>query len=500
MKERVQRVAGALRGLRAAKALSAHDSWDAERLRRHQRERLLATVRHAAATSPYYRERLAGIELSDDLDPAALPTLDKAAMLEHFDELVTDPRLTLAGVEAHLADLEHSDDDALLLGEYRVMASGGSTGRRGVFVYGRDDWIEILGGFIRWTSDFLGQTPRFPHRRRIAAISADSPLHMTGRMGLSTDIGLHRTVRLDAREPLGKQVEVLDAYQPETLVGYSSSVAQLAGEQLAGRLRIAPDVVATTSEVRTAEMEERILAAWGRAPFNAYASTETGFLAADCDRHFGMHLFSDLVYLEVLDRAGRPVRPGEPGSRVLVTNLVNRAQPLIRFELGDLITLSDRACLCGRPHPLLERVDGRSDDVLDLPAAAGGTVSVHPLAIRSPLAKVADLAEYRVLCEPESLRVQAVLVGGAGDPGPVTEEIASRLNASLAERGVGALPIVVEHVREIPRHPRTGKRRLIETSDANTELSLARDRGWDDVPTTPQPLFSVESPPPRPRG
>jgi putative adenylate-forming enzyme len=466
MRERIRRLGQAARGVRAARALSAHDGWDAERLRRHQRDRLLGIVRHAAANSPYYRERFAGIELSDDLDPTALPTLDKAEMLDHFDDLVTDRRLTLAGVEAHLAELEHRDDDALLDGEYRAMASGGTSGRRGVFVYGREDWTEILGGFIRWNSDYLGLPPRLPRRRRIAAIVADSPLHMTGRMGRSIDIGLLRLLRLDARMPPEQLVSALNAYRPEALTAYPSVAAILAGEQLAGRLRIAPSVVSTTSEVRTAEMEEQITAAWGQVPFNAYASTETGFLAADCDRHMGMHVFSDLIHLEVLDAAGRPVAPGEPGSRVLITNLVNRTQPLIRFELGDLITLADRTCPCGRPHPLLETVDGRRDDVLDLPTAEGGLVAVHPLAIRSPLAKIAALQEYRVVREPEALRVQAVIGRDSEDPEPVGEEIVRRLQASLAERGVRTLPIVVEPVSEIPRHPRSGKRRLIETASA----------------------------------
>ena len=109
---RLRKLAEVGKALRAAKELKTHDEWDVERLRRLQHERLLAIVRHAAAHSPFYRERLAGIELSEDLDPAALPTLDKATMLEHFDSLVTDPRLTLAGVDAHLSELEHREDDA----------------------------------------------------------------------------------------------------------------------------------------------------------------------------------------------------------------------------------------------------------------------------------------------------------------------------------------------------------------------------------------------------
>lgn len=262
-----RRLPETLKALRAAKELEAHDAWDAEQLERHQQQRLVALVRHAAAHSSFHRERLAAISLDDDLDVTALPTLDKPTMLEHFDALVTDPRLTLAGVEAHLAELERRpSDDALYLGEYRAMASGGTTGRRGVFVYGRQDWTAAIGGLVRVTSGFMGITPRLPRRRRIAGVMANAPLHMTARMQRSLDTGIHRMLRLDARTPVEQLVGPLNAFQPESLAAYASVATALADEQLAGRLRIAPAVVGSTSEVLTDDMRARIEAAWEPRP------------------------------------------------------------------------------------------------------------------------------------------------------------------------------------------------------------------------------------------
>ncbi len=91
----------------------------------------------------------------------ALPTLDKTTMLDNWDAVVTDPRLRLADVERVL---EASTSDALHLGRYRTMASGGTTGRRGVFVYSTEDWRQVLGGVVRWTSDYIGAPPRLPRR------------------------------------------------------------------------------------------------------------------------------------------------------------------------------------------------------------------------------------------------------------------------------------------------------------------------------------------------
>ncbi len=462
---RLRQLPEVARAIRAGRRLAAHDRWSVEELRAYQRQRLLAIVRHAAANSPYYRERFADIELSDDLDLTALPRLDKATMLENFDDLVTDRRLTLDGVEAHLAELERAGPgaDPKLSGAYRTVASGGSSGRRGVFLYGYEDWNTVLSGAVRLSRGYFGLAPRLP-RSRLTTIWAESPLHISGRAARTLDTGIspYRFQRLDVRAPLDSLVEELNAFQPEGLSAYASTAALLAERQLSGDLHISPRVVTTGAEVRSPEMEERIVAAWGRAPFDFYNASESGAgLAAECDRHAGLHVFEDLAQIEVVDDEYRPVPAGEPGSRLLLTNLFNRTQPLIRYELDDLVTLSPDPCPCGRPFPLLESVDGRSDDLLELPATAGGTVSIHPLTLRSPLSRIAALSEYRIVYGRGELRVDAVL-NGASDRRRTCREVKARLAEALAESGAQAPPIRIECVAEIPRHPHSGKKKTIE--------------------------------------
>lgn len=462
MIERLRRMPQIVRALRVAKMLESHDEWDVERLRAHQRQRLLAIVRYAAANSPYYRERFAAIDLSDDLDLRVLPTLAKPTMLENFDDLVTDRRLTLAGVEQHLTRAGRDPRaDPMLFGEYRAMASGGTSGRRGVFVYGRDDWTEVLaGGPARAQKNYFNFGPRIP-RRRLVSIFADHPLHMTGRLNRSLDVGAHRFLRLDARAPIGDLVKALNAFQPEGLGTYPSTAVVLAERQLSGELKIHPRMIFTSGETRTPEMEERIVEAWNRTPFNNYGSTETGaYSAVECNRHTGLHLFEDQVLIEAVDDDYRPVPDGEPGNRLLITNLFNRTQPLIRYELNDLVTISPDPCPCGRPFRLLKSIEGRSDDVLEMPARDGGTIKVHPLTLRSPLARVGALSEYRIVYRAGELRVEAVLAGSDGRQ--ACREIEARLGAALVERKVQAPPILVESVAEIPRHPHSGKHKAIE--------------------------------------
>jgi phenylacetate-CoA ligase len=413
-----------------------------ENLLRHQRERFAQTVRHAAQRSPLYRELYAGIDLSEAIEPERLPTVAKAALVERFDDWVTDPRLRGADLDAHIETL--TDQDVLFDGAFRIMPSGGTSGRRALHAFDAGEWTECLAAFMRW-SDLMGLRPKLP-RMRVATVMSPGARHMTARFNLSIDVGAHRTLRLDAGRPISEQRATLEAFRPDALIGYASAVGLLACDQLDGRLSIRPRIVATTSEVRTAEMLERIRAAWSVEPFDVFGSTESLY-GGDCAEHAGIHVFEDQCLVEVVD------------GRLVVTSFIRCTQPLIRYELGDLAELDVRPCACGRSLARIGAIAGRADDVLDLPAAAGGTVAVHPIAIRSPLSAVAELRRYKVIHDREGLHVLVELREGGVEVG---ERVATLLRDGLAQAGADVRP-TVEIVDELADGGASGKFRLIES-------------------------------------
>src|SRR5262249_8028755 len=99
---------------------------------------------------------------------------------------------------------------------------------------------------------------------------------------------------------------------------------------------------------------------------NRYGCEEVSLIACECERHEGLHVNADNLLVEVL-RDGRPAAPGEPGS-VVVTDLSNRAMPLLRYQVGDVAVATDRLCPCGRGLPLLERIEGREADYVVTPS------------------------------------------------------------------------------------------------------------------------------------
>ncbi len=425
----------ALRRARTDLAATAHLS--PEELRRRQRRMLADIVRHARQASPFYRELYRGID-HDAVELSALPTVTKAELMERFDEWVTDPRLKLAQVESHLQGLA---GDGLHLGQYRVVASSGSTGGRGVFAYSRRDWLVNLANFARLNEQFVGIHPRFPRRLRAAGVSATSPLHISARTSLTIDVGVYRVLRLDARQPLADLAPALEAFQPEVIGGYPSVLALLADEQLAGRLEVRPRKVMTVSEVRTPEMAEAIHAAWGVDPFDWYGISEGGVLAGDCEHHRGMHLFEDLFLVENVDGHGQAVPDGEVGHKLLLTNLFNRTQPVIRYELTDMVVIDPSPCPCGRPLRRVVSLEGRSDDILQLPGQAGGRVAIHPLTLRSPFTGIGEVRQYRVVHDRDGLHVLLVVRQDVH-----ADEVAGRVRDALTRTLVaaGASPPTVE--------------------------------------------------------
>jgi len=436
-----------------------------------QQRRLVAAARHAAAASPIYRELYAGIELAEDLDVRALPVVTKAMLMERFNEWVTDPRLRRSEVEAHL---ERVRGDELYLDAYRCMPTGGTTGRKGIFVYDRDEWRRCLAAFLRW-SELTGVRPRLGRRMRIATVGATSPLHMTARFAMSIDLGVYALRQLDARTPLCDVVAALNEHRPEQLVAYPSMASLLALEQLEGRLRIAPRVVCTSSEVRTEEMTANIRAAWGVEPFDLYGTTESLY-AGDCGHHQGMHVFEDLGLMEVVDQRGDPVSDGIAGAKLLATSFIKRTQPVLRYEVSDIVALTTAPCPCGRPLARMVSLQGRSDDILRMKGADGRTVTVHPLTLRSPMAALPELRQYKIIHDDDGLHVLVVLRDAIPED-ELTRRVDATLRSKLLAAGVASPRLAVVIVAELPREQgHSAKFKLIESRMSSSAPAYAPGR------------------------
>jgi phenylacetate-CoA ligase len=439
-------------------ALRAHageilalDRWRREQLLERQRERLEEVLEHAVLRSPYYREAL-GLD-APDADLADLPTLPKALLMEQFDRVVTDAHLRAADLTAFLSEEEPGSS---YRGVYRVFATSGASGEPGLFVYSHEE-------FAHWIAVGLARLARIGvgPETRLIAIGAPGEAHITRQLFAAFQAGRRGVPRLSVLTPLAEMVEELNRYRPEAVISYASVLGVLAQEQLEGRLSIEPRLTIGTSEVLTDETIRRVHEAWGAPPLNAYAATEAPGIAIGSLEHVGMHVCEESVVLEVVDAENQPVAPGVPGTKVLLTSLVNRVQPLIRYELPDAVVLADGPDPSGRPFTRVERVDGRSDDILTFAAAGGGTVDVHPHRLRSPFAALLDVRQYQIVHAPDgSLLVRIVPRGGA--PADLAGSVRGELEHELAAAGVASPRVDVQAVEAIEREAvHAGKLKLV---------------------------------------
>jgi phenylacetate-coenzyme A ligase PaaK-like adenylate-forming protein len=148
---------------------------------------------------------------------------------------------------------------------------------------------------------------------------------------------------------------------------------------------------------------------------------------------------------------------------VLRTNLVNRAQPLLRYELTDSATLAGGPNPLGLPYARLAAVDGRSDDVITLPAAGGGEVAVHPFRLRAPFSELLEVRQYQVVHGPAGLRVAVVLREEA--PADTPARVEAALVRELRDAGAVPPPVEVTPVPGIGRDPGHGaKLKLVKST------------------------------------
>lgn len=418
------------------------DHWDAARIIAHQEHALEELRRATYAGSEFYRRHHAGLH---DAPLNQLPSVTKADLMDHFDEAVTTPDLRLADLENHLRSLTEGGGDPGVpwKGRWWAAATAGTTGRRGTFAWNRTEWGTVLASYAR-ANDWAGISAGPTRPLKMALVSSRVPTHQSAVVGASLRSALVPTLRLDVTAPMAETVAALNRFQPRILVGYASALQALAAEQHAGRLHISPQGVMSASEVLSPHTASELEAAWGSAPFDVYAATETAGIASPCT-YRNRHVYEDLLIIEPVDQAGNPVPPETTGAKLLVTVLFSRTLPLIRYEMSDTVKLGGRGCPCGRSFTLLEDIEGRLEDILHLPGRAGN-VNVHPIVFHHILDQAAR-AGWQVIQEPSGLRV--LLAGLA--PGASTEGVRAAVAEALTHAGVVETQVEVRVVERVER-------------------------------------------------
>jgi phenylacetate-coenzyme A ligase PaaK-like adenylate-forming protein len=443
----------------------------------HQAARLGSLLDEVAPRARAYRERLAHASRGDRLAHggrggdalsrlARMAPVRKRELMCDFDAWVTDPALTLPALQSFVRDRARRGE--AFLGRYLVWESSGSSGEPALFVQDARslavaDALEAARGPV---AQMGSAAPR------IALVGATDG-HFASVVSFERVRALNPWLAFSSHsfsflQPIERLVEQLNAFAPQVLASYPSMAWVLSEEQRAGRLSIAPHALWTGGETLTPALRACLSERFGAAPVrDSYGASECLWIAGEC-RHGRLHLNADWVVLEPVDARGRPVPPGQVGATTLLTNLANRVQPIIRYDLGDRVRFVPEACDCGSSLPVIE-VQGRCDDLLTLADARGHAVHLAPLALVTVLEDAAGVFDFRLRQRGEhALRLD--LFGCTAADGV---RAVDALRAYLHSVGLGTARVEVHREAACPRG-RSGKQQRIVRDEASLRGAAPR--------------------------
>ena len=418
--------------------------WPRERIEHYQTERLRGLLAFARQRSPFHADRIRDLDPSsvtiDDL--ARLPPMTKQDAQDEWDAIVTAPGIDRAKAERILSEQQWFSYTPS--GE-QFFSSGGSSGVRGVYVWGWQLFVTLACLAWRMQAREERRAARSGRRERLGVLTAGEPPHAsTPLFDIATTPGMQTTV-IRAGAPFDEVLASVAELQPTHLVGYASVIGRLARASAAGELDVRPVRVSTNSEPLSAEDRAAIEAAWQAPIHNLWGSTEIGVQAVGCGVGDGLHVCEDEVVLERVDRDGRPVGPDEPAERTLATGLADLTFPFIRYDLGDKVTMLPGQCPCGSTLVRVADISGRQDDDFRY-----GPLTVPASAFRHVLGSDARISEYQVR---QTIKGADVSVVGAPDIALVRQALIE----SLRRHGLSAPEVRIAQVATIERHATTSK-------------------------------------------
>lgn len=377
-----------------------------EQLYQLRRQRLRAMLIHAKKNSPWYKEKLAHIDPNDFTEErlTEIPVLTKSILMENWDTIVTDPKLSLNAVEKHLEKIREENQFSYLHDRYRLLVTSGSSGRRGIFIYDWDEWNTYYLMFKRYRFFNEKRTASLlsPLLKKIvvAAIVGTNPIHSIYSLEKSYKNRNTETIHFPITAKMSEIIVGLNDTQPDVLLGSASTIYRLSQEI---ELNISPKVISLYGEPFYPPVRQAIEKMWPNAGiFNTFGTSE-GLSASYCRaNHHEMHMNEDLCIVEPVNKEGVPVKKGTVSHKLYMTNLFNYTLPLIRYEIQDELTFLEKSCDCGSAFQLVKEPQSRPD----FDFIYDNHIFVNHVVFAYPLLADPKIKEYQVLQTREGAEIK----------------------------------------------------------------------------------------------
>jgi putative adenylate-forming enzyme len=320
-------------------------SFNERDIKKYQNNRVKKIAEYAIDHSKFYKEYYSGFDLNNF---PALPTINKRIMMDNLTDFNT-VGLSKDEILNFCLEVEKTRDFSKRLKGLNIGMSSGTSGNKGVeIVTPREENYMKAALFARFD---------FPKNEKINLafiLRVSAPAFNLDKFG-------HRLTyisQLNSIDEINKQLEEI---YPNVISAPPSMLKLIAAEVENGRLSINPKRLISYSEILYSDVKDYLIKVFKCPVHQIYKCTE-GPIAISC-KHGQLHINEDLMLVETLNNDGTITSPGQPCQKLIVTDLHKKSQPIIRYELNDIITISPDMCKCGSYFRVIENIQGRADDL-----------------------------------------------------------------------------------------------------------------------------------------
>ena len=432
-------------------------------LKAYRNKRLRELLYYAKAHSPWYSKELASIKIDyfTENNLSDLPSMNKLTLMQNWDEIVTDRRLTLALVEKHISRMNEHIDSLYLLDEYHVLASSGSSGTRGVFVYNWDEWIAYYLNVLRYSGVNAKKRGLLspPHQKIILAqVVVTNTVYALYSAAVTFPHEHVKPFYFPITLPMKEIVYGLNKTQPDILQATPSVVYKLCKEAMQGRLVIQPTVVRMGGEPLYKPIRALIKKVWPNSNIYNSLGTSEGLCAINCKANGEvMHLNDDACIVEPVNQQNEPVTRGILPEKIYLTNLYNYTLPLIRYESADKLLFLDKECPCGIKHQVIAEPDGRPE--FDFYYKE---IFVHHLLFVTHLLLEENIQEYQVQQTKVGANIKIKTIGAINE-----QRLITNITNELSQLGLIQPLVEVFRVEQFDYLPSGKLRRFIKLQSSH---------------------------------
>jgi phenylacetate-CoA ligase len=425
-------------------SLKLNEKRSRESILRLREKKFRRILKYAYENSRFYYNLYKSKGISrKDLDSISiedLPVIDKNIVMNNFDDMLVVRDISKKKVMNFLQRSKSPNE--LLLDKYHVVHSSGSSGKIGVYIYSRRDWDEFY--------PYITRALDFKFRKKKASYIGAVDGHYSGISFISwITESISRffcePLILDINAPIEDNIKKLNRFQPDILGGYFTGLKILAEYQEKGMLQVKPKVVENCAEGINTKDKEYIENIFDASLVNIYGFAECPAVGAGKNEYGGIYIWDDLAYIEIKK------------DHLLLTNLFNYTQPLIRYKIGDILKVKeDKKQIL--PFTLIDNIIGREEFVPWFRNKDGRLDFIHPFIFVEFFIKGLDKLQI-VVKDEESFDFLAVISDKNKEK--VVKNIKRKLDGILRKKNFMNVKYSVKVVNDLKIDKKTGKFKLI---------------------------------------